>query len=119
MNQTTSIEHKASRVLRAGIWSSGILMATGLLLALLRGVGADASQGNTTVSHILRFVLAEPLHPLAFLYAGLLVLMFTPVLRVITAVIGFAEEGDRRFVVVSTVVLVLLLCEIGYSFFLK
>jgi uncharacterized membrane protein len=117
MSRTASIEHKASRVLQAGIWSSGILMATGLLLALLQGV--EASQGNTTVSQILRFVLAEPGHPLAFLYAGLLVLMFTPVLRVITALIGFAEEGDRRFVVVSTAVLILLLCEIGYSFFLK
>jgi uncharacterized membrane protein len=119
MKRTASIEHKASVVLRAGIWSSGILMALGLLLALLQGVGVGASEGNTTISQILRFAIADPVHPLTILYAGLLVLMFTPILRVIAALVGFAEEGDRRFVAVSAVVFVLLLCEIGYSFFLK
>jgi len=53
------------------------------------------------------------------LYGGLIVLMFTPIFRVVTALIGFAEERDRPFVLVSTIVLLLLLCEVGYSLFLK
>jgi uncharacterized membrane protein len=45
--------------------------------------------------------------------------MFTPILRVITAVYGFAMERDWRFVVVSSVVFILLAGEIMYSIFLK
>jgi uncharacterized membrane protein len=119
MKRTVSIEHKASRVLRAGIWSSGILMALGLLLVLLQGGRVEVLPGNVSISQILRFALAEPVHPLTLLYAGLLVLMFTPILRVVAALIGFFGERDRWFVVVSTLVLSLLLCEIGYAFFLK
>jgi len=114
---TSTIEHKASLVLRAGIWSSGILMGLGLAIALIRGAG-DAPAGMT-VGEILRFAQSKPLHPVSLLYGGLLVLMFTPVLRVLAALIGFAEKRERPFVLVSAIVLLLLLCEVGYSLFLK
>jgi uncharacterized membrane protein len=117
MTKTITIEHRASLVLRAGIWLSGILMSLGLILALIRGVG-DAPT-RTAIADILRFALAKPLHPLTLIYSGLLVLMFTPILRVVAALIGFAEERDRRFVLVSTTVLLLLLCEVGYTVFVK
>ncbi len=115
----TSTEHKAGRVLMAGIWTSGVLMALGLVLALVRGMGPGDVPAGPTIGTIVRFAVAEPLHPLSFLYGGILVLMFTPVLRVIAALIGFAEERDRRFVLVSGTVLLLLLCEVAYSLFLK
>ncbi len=115
----TSTEHKAGRVLMAGIWVSGVLMSLGLVLALARGMGPGDAPAGPTIGTIVRFAVAEPLHPLTFLYGGILVLMFTPVLRVITALIGFAEERDRRFVLVSGTVLLLLLCEVAYSLFLK
>jgi uncharacterized membrane protein len=53
------------------------------------------------------------------MFAGLVFLMFTPILRVITAVVGFGVERDWRFVFVSTVVLFLLAGEIVYSIFIK
>jgi uncharacterized membrane protein len=53
------------------------------------------------------------------MFAGLVMLMFTPVLRVITAVLGFAVEQDWRFVIVSSMVLLMLIGEIAYSIFLK
>lgn len=117
--ERSSTEHKAGRVLLAGIWTSGVLMALGLVLALIRGMGPGDAPAGPTIGTIVRFAFAEPLHPLTFLYGGILVLMFTPVLRVVTALIGFAEERDRRFVLVSSTVLLLLLCEVVYSLFLK
>jgi uncharacterized membrane protein len=45
--------------------------------------------------------------------------MFTPILRVITAIFGFAVERDWRFVAVSSIVLLMLAGEIIYSVFLK
>jgi uncharacterized membrane protein len=117
MTKTTTIEHKASLVLRAGIWSSGLLMGFGLLLALISGVGG--APASTSIADIFRFALGNPLHPLTLIYAGLVLLMFTPILRVVAALIGFAVERDHRFVLVSATVLILLLCEVGYSLFVK
>lgn len=115
----SSIEHKASRVLLAGVWTSGFLMAVGLVIALLRGLRPEEAPATTGIGDILRFALSDPVHPLTLLYGGILVLMCTPVIRVIAALIGFAEEGDRRFVAVSAIVLFLLLCEVAYSMLLK
>jgi uncharacterized membrane protein len=57
--------------------------------------------------------------PVTLMFAGLVFLMFTPILRVITAVIGFGVERDWRFVFVSSIVLFLLSGEIVYSIFIK
>lgn len=47
--------------------------------------------------------------PLALLNLGILVLMATPVLRVIVAILGFSLEQRWRFVGVSCVVLTMLM----------
>ncbi len=117
MGSTT--EQKAGRVLLAGIWVSGVLMALGLVMALFRGAQLEEVPAGTTIGAILRLAAAEPFHPLTLLYGGILVLMFTPIIRVIAALVGFAEERDHRFVVVAATVLLLLLCEVAYSMFLK
>jgi uncharacterized membrane protein len=53
------------------------------------------------------------------MFTGLVLLMFTPVLRVVTAVVAFASEHDWRFVAVSATVFLLLCAEIIYSILLK
>jgi uncharacterized membrane protein len=45
----------------------------------------------------------------AFIMAGLLVLIVTPVLRVAVSIVGFAYQGDRTFVIITSIVLALLL----------
>ncbi len=114
----STVEHKASRVLLTGIWSSGLLMAAGLILTLAGGLRPEEAPASAKIGDILRFALEKPAHPLTLLYGGILVLMCTPILRVIAALIGFAEERDRRYVLVSATVLFLLLCEVAYSAFL-
>ena len=42
-------------------------------------------------------------------YVGLLVLIATPVLRVAVSILAFWQEGDRKFVLITSVVLALLL----------
>jgi uncharacterized membrane protein len=64
-------------------------------------------------------MLSGSFDPVTLMFAGLVFLMFTPILRVITAVVGFGVERDWRFVFVSTVVLFLLAGEIVYSIFIK
>jgi uncharacterized membrane protein len=48
------------------------------------------------------------LNSLGLIQLGLLLLIATPVARVVFAVIGFALERDRLYVVVSAIVLAIL-----------
>jgi uncharacterized membrane protein len=49
------------------------------------------------------------LQPQAIIASGLLLLIVTPVVTVITSVVAFAIERDRRFVVIALVVLAILI----------
>ncbi len=75
-------------VLRIGAVISTSLLAVGLVLSLSRP--------------------SAPLGPL-LTSAGLLILMATPVARVVASVIGYAAERDWTFLVLTTTVLVILL----------
>jgi len=49
------------------------------------------------------------LQPQAIIASGLLLLIVTPVVSVITSVVAFAIERDLRFVVIALVVLAILI----------
>lgn len=87
-------------ILRWGMILSLSLMILGLALGAVEGTGA------TDVLPLGRIPagLAE-LDPLAFLTLGLVLLIATPLARVVAALIVFLREGDRKFVLISAVVL--------------
>jgi uncharacterized membrane protein len=58
---------------------------------------------------------AIALDPLYIIQLGLLILIATPVLRVITCAAGFAFERDWTFAVVSLLVLALLIAGITFG----
>jgi uncharacterized membrane protein len=60
-----------------------------------------------TVAAVVKGV--EQGHGPALVMLGLLLLIATPVLRVTVSVIGFARERDRRFVLITLVVLAVLI----------
>jgi uncharacterized membrane protein len=86
-NGTARLERRLGRLFVAGL----TLSASSLVCGLVLFVGA-------------------PDGPLAmrFLRAGLLILMFTPLLRVFFSVVEYARMGDWLFVTVTAVVLVQL-----------
>lgn len=49
------------------------------------------------------------LHPTSIIQFGLLLLIATPVARVVLCVIGFARQRDRLYVLISSVVLLVLI----------
>jgi len=53
--------------------------------------------------------------PAALIQLGVLLLVATPVARVVFAVVGFALERDRLYVVVSVAVLAILAASLLYS----
>lgn len=103
-HQMDRVERTVRRVLLAGIVVAVGLMALGLVLGLL-----DARDLPTHVVPLadLPAHLAA-LDPAAYLSLGLLVLIATPFVRVAGSLVAFALGRDRRYVLVTAVVLVVM-----------
>jgi uncharacterized membrane protein len=87
-------------ILRWGMVISLSLMIIGLALGAIEGTGAT---GVLPLDRIPAGL--TELDPLAFLTLGLVLLIATPLTRVIAALMVFLIEGDRKFVLISAVVL--------------
>ncbi len=102
-------------VLQGGVILSAAVIALGVLLELLQP-NKFAPQQLQAFPHsfgqVWTGVLA--LQPQAVIALGLLLLIATPVLRVAVSIAAFAVEHDWRFVVITTVVLLILLFSIFY-----
>jgi uncharacterized membrane protein len=110
----------------------GIVLRAGVVLAaavvLIGGIAFVAShpeaapdhrkfQNEPTALWSIHGVLggAAALKPLYIVQLGLLILIATPVVRVITCAAGFALERDWMYAIVSLIVLALLLGSIVVS----
>ena len=123
ISDSNSAQHNAerwtSRILRLGVWVSACLMIIGLVLAAMSPSEIVPLSTNPSLGNLAERMFSTTIDPVTLMFTGLVMLMFTPVLRVITAVFGFAVERDWRFVVVSSIVMLMLAGEIIYSVFLK
>jgi uncharacterized membrane protein len=109
------VEVIVGQLLISGVLLSALVVALGGLLFLLRHGGAAPHyhffQGEPAELRSVRAILAGALHleSRAVIQLGLLLLIATPVARVIFTVVAFALEGDRPYVVITLIVLAVLL----------
>lgn len=109
------IESVLGNILRAGVVLSAVIVLLGGILYFFQGGGRTPEfhvfQGvpGCTLGNmdIIRGVLG--LRGPCIIMLGLLLLIATPVARVLFSAIAFALEGDRTYVVITLVVLALLL----------
>ena len=107
---TQQAELVISYVLRGGVMCSAALIALGVIRyvwlgprqlahmpATLGAIWSDAWQGNA----------------LALIMAGLIVLLATPILRVLASILIFAIERDQKYIIITTIVLVILLVSLA------
>jgi uncharacterized membrane protein len=95
------VERTIRWILLCGIALSVALMAAGLLLGVARGAGIP--RGVVPLAEIPRALVA--LRPAAYLSLGLIVLIGTPFVRVAGSLVVFVRERDRRYVLVTAIVL--------------
>ncbi len=109
MNQKSiDINRILAMLLRAGSALSVILMAAGLMLALA-AVGGLEGQRAAGLGFIKVITGVMELNPLAIMTLGILVLLFTPFLRVIGAFISFLMiEKDIKYSLISFGVLLIM-----------
>jgi uncharacterized membrane protein len=96
------------RLLLGGAGLSAAIAAVGLVL-LLHGGGAGLVTGPVRLPYgSLGGDLARG-DAYAVLWLGLLVLVLTPLLRVVVSVLLFARQGDGRFLAMTLFVLAVLI----------
>lgn len=125
------METVLSLVLRWGVILSGIVILLGLVLMLLTGhsgygAGFEIEKilqyNESSVS--LRFYPTDiqtifsgllTLKPFAVIDFGLLMLIATPIMRVVTTIILFSIERDPKYVLIASTVLAIIILGILLS----
>ena len=106
-------------LLRAGVLIAAAFVLTGGVIYLVRhgmsqpqyGVFAGEPAELRTLPGIIRAVLSW--RGRGIIQLGLLILIATPVARVLFAVFGFAKEHDKVYVAVSLLVLTVLVLSLA------
>ncbi|HTV07961.1 MAG TPA: DUF1634 domain-containing protein [Candidatus Aquilonibacter sp.] len=111
----TKLDASIGKLLRAGTLSSAFVILLGGVLYLVQH-GHEIPDYRTfhgvpTPLHTLSGILSGAFHgeSLAIIQLGLLMLIATPIARVLFSVIAFLAERDYLYVVVSGIVLAVLL----------
>lgn len=97
-----------SRILRAGVTISAIIIGTGFILFLI--TGESGYPGDTypyTVSTLFSGLVAFKSY--AIILFGLLCLLLTPIMRVVMSVFIFWKEKDYTYVKITLLVLTILI----------
>jgi uncharacterized membrane protein len=85
-----------SRVLLYGVSLSVAILSVGMVLLVWRDGGGVPTGPVRLPIHGLGSELVQA-DPLAILWLGLLVLVLTPLSRVLLSVIAYASQGDRLY----------------------
>jgi len=113
------VEILISNVLRIGVLTSLAFVVTGLIVTFVGHPDYISSSGAltdltrigaefpTSVSDVVSGLIA--FQGPAIVAFGLLLLVATPVVRVMISILAFVYQGDRTYVVITSVVLILLL----------
>jgi uncharacterized membrane protein len=106
-------QHYIALALRYGSLISTLVMALGLGVLLARAAvlffSPNAAAEEFWVRHVRRVALAV-------MQGGILLLLLTPIFRIMVAAVSFALERDRKYVLISLGVLLVVLLSIGFSF---
>lgn len=117
-DRSTRVQLALSVLLRGGVLVSAGIVVTGLAIGMLHEPGAllrsnelvalrDGGRGS---SHDWRTLVGQLRHLRAggVVMLGLLVLVATPVARVVLSLVLFSVDADRRFVAITAGVLAML-----------
>jgi uncharacterized membrane protein len=115
------LDRTVSAVLRSGVLLSAALVLAGgiaFLASHRQGIPDYRKfQAELTPLSSIHGVVrgAFALDPLYIIQLGLLVLIATPVVRVLTCAAGFSFERDWTYSIVSLIVLALLIAGVGFG----
>jgi uncharacterized membrane protein len=107
------------RILKGGIMLSAGLMVAGLFLLSTQAGTMVLPAENPSVGDLYRTFFLEtgaPNTASSFMYVGLVVLMFTPVFRVVATFVVYLSQRDWKYVAVAAFVLFMLIGDLIVAF---
>jgi uncharacterized membrane protein len=110
-----NIETMVSNLLRAGVIISGTVVVIGGAIYLARHGGEVSDyrvfKSLPAADRLVPDIVAGAIHHRArsIMQVGVLLLILTPIARVACSLVGFALERDRKYVVITAIVLSILL----------
>lgn len=106
------IDIYVSNILLIGSYSAAALSLFGLFLLLFFAQTPAVWLESKPLSFSVFFSCLKEKNPLSFLNLGILVMMLTPLFRVMTAAFSFFLEKDYKYVLIACGVLIILLANI-------
>ena len=107
-----AIARAVSFVLRLGVLVSAGIVCLGIALWIaglsISPGGAQAASSHGQVGSGPSLAGLAAFDPRSIIALGLMVLIATPVLRVAVSIIAFSVEGDRRYALITALVLAIL-----------
>ncbi|MGR3742469.1 DUF1634 domain-containing protein [Companilactobacillus sp. DQM5] len=110
------IEIVIGKILRLGVMISVAVILIGIVMYLINnGSGYSQDTFPITLTEIIKGVFNGKSY--AIMMLGLLLLIFTPVLRVIVSIYAFAKEKDIMYTVITIIVLLILIVAMTIGFY--
>lgn len=113
------LQRLVGNILRWGVVIAMSVVATGLILYLFHAGGqtVDYSEFNPVKFPGIADVIHRLSHgePVAIIQLGAILLIATPIARVVFAMVGYALEKDRMYVIVSLIILTVIAVSIVYG----
>jgi len=100
------LEAAVSTVLKVGTYAGIALIAVGVVLMVVDGRSPLDVAPSLDLGRLPADLAA--LHPSAFLWLGVLLVLTTPPARVLTALIGYLRRSEREMAIVATLILVVI-----------
>ncbi|MDR0268246.1 DUF1634 domain-containing protein [Paenibacillus sp.] len=111
-SQIQDVELAVSRWLRVGVVISAAVIILGLVLFFISGnSGYPADYYPHNLPEIFSGTIQ--LKPYAVITTGLILLILTPVLRVAISIWVFVREGDKLYVIITSIVLFILIVSLA------
>ncbi len=101
----------AARVLETGFQAAVVIMAAGLILAVVRQEPLPSTLEQP--ADIARGIVRAD--PEAIVGLGIVAIILTPFVSTLLIAVTFYRQGDRRYGLISGLVLLILLVSIGLS----
>lgn len=104
---SVDLDRRIARLLAGGALVSVVLLALGV--AAMAGAGLSPLQPSFPALDLARLPGdIAALRPEGFLWLGLLAVLGTPAARVLTSLLGFIGEGERRMTLIAAGVLAVI-----------
>jgi uncharacterized membrane protein len=110
------LEAFIGRLMVWGVYAAMALISIGIVLAGLGGIDPLARGLAPALDPVGIVSAMLALQPEGFLWAGIVLILAIPIGRVVVAGVGFLATGERRFALISLLVLLVVVVSIVTAF---